>query len=100
MTRQQVNSVLGLCEKKPYVSPQLAFARQVREATARGQETIAMEQRAIDDDVANRQRLGLQPPLHVRTAEAMAKIRRGEMASDDHTTWGASDPLKQKAKKS
>jgi hypothetical protein len=56
------------------------------------------EQRAIDDDIANRQRLGLQPPLHVRTAAAMAKIKSGQMASADHSTWGASDPLKQKSK--
>lgn len=96
MTDQQRRNILGAKEKKPYVSPQLAFARQVREATARGQETIAMEQRAIDDDVANRQRLGLQPPLHVRTAEAAAKIRSGQPASADHSTWGQYSPLKSK----
>ena len=74
-------------------TPQYEFARQVREATARGTEVMRSEGKAVADDVANRQRLGLQPPLHVRTNAAAAKIRRGQPASADHTTWGAHDPL-------
>jgi hypothetical protein len=81
-------------DKKPFKS----LASQVAEATAKGRDIMETEQRAIDDDIANRQRLGLQPPLHVRTAAAMAKIKSGQMASADHSTWGASDPLKQKSK--
>lgn len=96
MTDQQRRNVLGLTEKKNYIPPHLEFARQVREATARGNEILATEQAAIKHDVANRKRLGVQPPLHVRTAEVAAKIARGEMASTDHSKWGQYSPLKPK----
>ena len=84
----------GTPAKKPFKS----LASQVAEATTKGRDIMEMEQRAIDADIANRKQLGVQAPLHVRTAAAMAKIKSGQMASADHSTWGASDPLKQKSK--
>ena len=82
----------GTPEKKPFKS----LASQVAEATTKGRDIMEMEQRAIDADIANRKQLGVQAPLHVRTAEAAAKIARGEMASADHSKWGQYSPLKPK----
>jgi hypothetical protein len=99
MTKEQRAAFFGTSEKRNHGStPGFQLARQVRDAEERGREIMATERRAIDDDVANRKALGVQAPLHVRTAAAMAKIKSGQMASADHSTWGASDPLKQKSK--
>jgi hypothetical protein len=85
---------MSINKKLPFKS----LRSQVAEAEARGREIMATERRAIDADIANRKALGVQAPLAVRTAQAMAKIKSGQMASADHSTWGASDPLKQKSK--
>jgi hypothetical protein len=99
MTKEQRAAFFGTSEKRNHgTTPGYQLVRQVRDAEERGREIMASERRGIEDDVANRQRLGLQPPLHVRTAAAMAKIKSGQPASADHSTWGASDPLKQKSK--
>jgi hypothetical protein len=96
MTDQQRRNILGLKEKKAYVSPQLALARQTRESVSRGQAVLDDIKESYRHDDANRERLGLQPRKEVRVAEATAKIARGEMASDDQSKWGQYSPLKPK----
>lgn len=92
MTNQQRKNILGLSEKKPFVP----LHRQVREATARGQAVVDDIRESYRLDDANRERLGLQPRKEVRVAEAAAKIRSGQPASADHSTWGQYSPLKPK----
>jgi len=89
MNDQQRRNILGLSEKKRTSY----FSTDARDAMQRGRKIMKSEGGAVAADVANRERLGVQAPLHVRTAGTASKIRRGLPASNDHTTWGTSDPL-------